>query len=526
MPLLVRREENENLNVTSGDGNGNWVLPNPLDKKKSESESKSKNKLDIPQIENISYFVEKIKKGELKAFDLVKEHLDRAYAINPYINAFITILDEALEKAKEIDAKIARGEVVGSLAGIPFTVKDLYLVEGTKTTFGSKYMQDFIAPYTATVVKKCIDEGAILICKCNCDPWGFGGSGENSGYGPTKNPLDFSRVPGGSSSGSAASLLSGVGFFSLGTDTGGSVRLPASFCGLYSLKPTYGRNSRYGIGAMASSFDTPGFFARHLEDIQLLQGVMAGKDEYDPSTYDVPVFQTSNIERQTSNVKIGLPKEFFEGLSDDIKSAINEKIDVLKSKGFEVKEVSIPSMKFGLAVYYILVPAEISSNRARYDGVRFGPKESNNYDQNLIEGRSKYFEAEVKRRIMIGTYSLSAGYADQFYKKASMVRTKLKREFDNAFKEVDVLISPIAAETAFKLGAKSDDPVAMYLTDIYTVTANIVGIPSLAIPSGKSKVDNMPIGLQIMGKKFDETTIFEIAKELVWFYTISVERNS
>lgn len=476
------------------------------------------NSLEIPTIESLIKTVEKIKNKEIKVVDLVNEHLQRAHQINPQINAFITILDDAIEQAKLIDAKIESGENMSKfrLLGIPFTVKDLYLVKDTKTTFSSQLMSDFIAPYTSTVVQKCLDEGAILIGKCNSDPWGFGGSGENSGFGPTKHPLDFTKTPGGSSSGSAASLLAGVGFFSLGTDTGGSVRLPASFCGIYSLKPTYGRNSRYGIGAMGSSFDTPGFFTRNVEDMALLEEVMAGKDINDATTQEVEVpsylKELNNID--LSSITIGLPKEFFEeGINESVKIAIETKVEELRSKGAKIKEVSIPSTKYALSVYYILVPAEISSNRARYDGVRYGKKVNDNYEENLFESRSQYLEPEVKRRIMIGTYSLSAGYSDAFYKQASKVRTKLKREFDNAFKEVDCLLTPISPVTAFKLGEKSNDPVQMYLVDIYTVTANIVGIPAIAVPAGKDET-GMPIGLQLMGKNFSEDLLMKVANRI------------
>ncbi len=472
--------------------------------------------LEITKISNIKDTVEKIKDGEIKVVDLVSEHLKRANEINPEINAFITILDDAIEKAKELDEKIRNKDesvMNKKLLGIPFTVKDLYLVEGTRTTFASKLMEDFIAPYTSTVVKKCLDEGAILIGKCNCDPWGFGGSGENSGYGPTKHPLDFTKTPGGSSSGSAASMLAGVGYFSLGTDTGGSVRLPASFCGLYGLKPTYGKNSRYGIGAMGSSFDTPGFFTRYLEDVSLIEEIIAGKDINDATTYDIPA--KSNVQNSNpKSLKVGLPKEYFgEGLDGDVRKSIDQTIEKIRSKGIEVKQVSISSTEYGLAAYYILVPAEISSNRARYDGVRFGKKVSDNYEQNMIGSRSKYLEAEVKRRIMIGTYSLSAGYADQYYKLASKVRTKLKHEFNKVFEDVDLLIAPVAPFTAFKLGERSSDPLQMYLVDIYTVTANLVGIPSLSIPVGVNH-EGMPIGMQIMGRKFEEEKILELSKLL------------
>jgi aspartyl-tRNA(Asn)/glutamyl-tRNA(Gln) amidotransferase subunit A len=454
------------------------------------------NRLEIPQLENIESTVKQIKFGRIKVTDLVKEHLELAKKVNKDLNAFIFILDdEALEKAKQIQERIEAGEKVGKLAGIPFTAKDLYLVKDVKTTFGSKYMEDFVAPYTGTVIQKCLDEDAILIGKTNCDPWGFGGSGENSGFGPAKNPYDLERTPGGSSSGSAASLAAGVGFFSLGTDTGGSVRQPASMCGLYGYKPTYGRNSRYGIGVMGSSFDTPGFFTRHIEDIELLEGIMEGRDIKDATTHEN---RKQKIENRKQKIRIGILKEFFsDALNSEIKSVIESKIEEYKKAGHDIVEVSIPSVEYSLPVYYILVPAEISSNRARYDGVRFGPKVSENYEENLIQGRSQFLEDEVKRRIMVGTYVLSAGYADQFYKKASAVRTKIKNDFKKAFEKVDILIGPTSPSTAFKLGEKVDDPVQMYLSDIYTVTANIVGVPSINIPIGEDS-KGLPIGMQVM----------------------------
>lgn len=452
------------------------------------------NKLNIPQTENISTLVKQIKFERVDPVNLVKEQIDLAKRINKDLNAFITILeDEAIEQAKRIKQRIEAGEKLGKLAGVPFTIKDLFLVEDTKTTFGSKYMKDFVAPYTSTVVQKVLNEDAILIAKCNCDPWGFGGSGENSGFGPAKNPYDLERVPGGSSSGSAASLAAGVGYFSLGTDTGGSVRQPAAMCGLFGYKPTYGRNSRYGIGVMGSSFDTPGFFTRNFEDIALLEEIMEGKDEHDATTHKV---RTSTD--QPEKLKVGVLKEFFEeGLNPEIKEAIEDKIEEYKKEGHEVIEISIPEVKYSLPVYYILVPAEISANRARYDGVRFGPKVSDDYEKNLIDGRSKYLEDEVKRRIMIGTYVLSAGYGDEFYKKASKVRTLIKNKFKEAFEKVDLIVGPTSPTTAFKLGEKTDDPVQMYLSDVYTVTANIAGIPAISVPIGTDSND-LPIGMQFM----------------------------
>lgn len=474
------------------------------------------DRLDIPNVSSIKETRLKIINKEISITDLVKEHIELAKEVQDKTNSFITIFDGDKNSAQydPIGRANELGELIQSpgfneeeypLLGIPFTAKDLYLVKGTLTTFGSQYMKDFIAPYTGTVIQKCLDAGAILIGKTNCDPWGFGGSGENSGFGPTNNPYDLSRTPGGSSSGSAASLAAGVGFFSLGTDTGGSVRQPAAMSGLYGYKPTYGRNSRFGIGTMASSFDTPAFFTRHKEDIELVESIIEGRDENDPTTFDLTKV---NSKAENTKLKIGIPKEFFgEGLNEEIKSAIDNKIQEYKDEGHEIVDVSIPSAKYGLAVYYTLVPAEISSNRARYDGVRFGPKESEDYEENMIEGRSKYFEDEVKRRIMVGTYVLSAGYSDQFYKKASKVRAKIKQEFKNVFDQVDILITPTSPTTAFKLGEKVDDPVEMYLSDIYTVTASIAGIPSLSIPIGEDS-NGLPIGMQMMSSWFKDQNLY------------------
>ncbi len=476
-------------------------------------------KLDIPKLPSIKETVQALKNRQLTVLDLVTEHIKRAKEIQQLTNAFITIFDgetnisqyDPISAAKSLDSRIAKGDLLDNLnlLGIPFTTKDLYLVKNTKTTFGSKFMEDFIAPYTGTVLQKCLENGAILIAKTNCDPWGFGGSGENSGFGPAKNPFDLTRTPGGSSSGSSASMAAGVGFFSLGTDTGGSVRQPASMTGLYGFKPTYGRNSRFGIGVMGSSFDTPGFFARHAKDVELLENIMEGIDAHDPTSSD------HNKAPTHSKIKtIGIPSQFYgKGLNQEIESKINSVIENLKVNGFEVKNVSLPSVKYSLAAYYVLVPAEISANRARYDGVRYGKKNSDNYLKNLFSSRTKYFEDEVKRRIMIGTYVLSAGYSDQFYKKASKVRTKIKQEFKQIFRQVDALITPTSPTTAFKLGEKTDNPLEMYLSDIYTVTANLVGIPSINIPIGMDSA-NLPVGMQVMGKWFDDFGVIKFAEKL------------
>lgn len=468
--------------------------------------------LEIPEIETITETLQKIRNRERSAGSVVTDHIDRAIKIYSQLNAFISISDReaVIAKAEAIDKQIADGKDPGKLAGIPFTVKDLYQVKGTKTTFGTKLMEDYIAPFTATVVKRLEDEGAILIGKTNCDPFGMGGSGENSGYGDSKNPYDLERTPGGSSSGSAASLAAGVGLFSLGTDTGGSVRQPASFTGLFGYKPTYGRNSRYGISAMGSSFDTPAFFTRHVEDTILLEEIMQGRDQFDATTYDLEHVEQNNFDANQTYT-VGVPKEFFsDGLDAEVKEVVMKKISALESAGHIIKEISIPTMEFALAIYYILVPAEISSNRAKFDGVRYGKFENKEYMENVYKVRSKYFEDEVKRRIMIGTYVLSAGYGDKFYQKASVIREKLKAEFTKTFEEVDFVVGPVSPTTAFKLGENSDDPLKMYLQDIYTVNANLTGIPAISVPIGKDS-DGLPIGIHVMASKFDDMRMLGFA---------------
>ncbi|MCA9379479.1 Asp-tRNA(Asn)/Glu-tRNA(Gln) amidotransferase subunit GatA [Candidatus Dojkabacteria bacterium] len=464
-------------------------------------------------IMTIQETVTKIKSGELSAEKLVLEHLELARTTGKELNAFTTVIDDALAQAKEIDRKVAAGEEVGKLAGIPCTVKDVIMTEGVRTTAGSQYLKDFIAPYSATVVRKIQNEGAIIIGKTNCDPFAFGGSGENSGYGPALNPRDLARVPGGSSSGAAAAQAAGIGLFGLGTDTGGSVREPASFTGTVGFKPTYGRNSRFGLIAMASSFDTPGIFADSVEDVAYVEQILAGKDPLDATTYDRPVPDYANSQAiKLKGLKVGLPKEYFEeGLDPEVEQAVRAKVDDLKQAGAEIKEISLPLISKGIAAYYVLVPAEISSNMARFDGVRFGPKVSDNYVENMMQGRGRFFEDEVKRRIMIGTYVLSAGYADAYYKTATKVRAKLTQQVTKAFAGVDVILGPTAPCVAPKIGEKSADPLSMYLMDSYTVTANLTGCPAISINCGENK-DGMPIGLQLMTDRFAEDKLFAIAR--------------
>ncbi|MBD3363573.1 Asp-tRNA(Asn)/Glu-tRNA(Gln) amidotransferase subunit GatA [Candidatus Dojkabacteria bacterium] len=458
--------------------------------------------------------IDLIKKQKLKSEELVRYHLELANTKGKDLNAFITVLDDSIEKAREVDQKIQEGKKVGLLAGIPCTVKDILMTKGIRTTAASKILKDFIAPYSATVVEKLEEEGAVIIGKTNCDPFAYGASGENSGFGPTLNPIDNTRVPGGSSSGAAASLAAGIGLFAIGTDTGGSVRQPASLCGLVGLKVTYGRNSRYGLIAMASSFDTPGILSHTVREAAFIEEIIAGKDSKDATTYDLPVenyFKKLNEIKNLDKVKVGVPKQYFEqGITQDVKQAVQKTITKMKKNGAEIIDVSLPILKQGISVYYILVPSEISSNMARYDGIRFGRKEEDNYMQNLLKTRSKYLEPEVKRRIMLGTYALSAGYADEYYKHASRVRVKITREIMELFKEVDILVGPTSPFVAFKLGEKSNDPLAMYLADVYTVNANIAGCPAISINCGYNK-EGLPIGFQIMSEKFSEAKLLGIA---------------
>lgn len=459
--------------------------------------------------------IAKIQSQEITAVELVAEHLEKAKTLGKELNAFICTIDEAIDRAKEVDQKIKNGEKVGRLAGIPFSVKDVLMTKGIQTTASSQLLKGFVAPYTATVIEKLENEGAIIIGKNNSDPFAFGGSGENSGYGPTKNPLDHSRVPGGSSSGSAAAVAAGIGFFSIGTDTGGSIRQPAAFCGLAGLKVSYGRNSRYGLIAMASSFDTPGILANCVEDLALIEEIIAGKDSKDATTYEIAVpkySQTTKSEFSFSDLTIGVPEEYFgEGLDAEVKQKVEDLIKRIEAEGAKVKKVSIPLIKYGIAVYYVLVPSEISSNMARFDSVRYGQRISDDYEQNAKQSRGELLESEVKRRIMIGTYTLSAGYAQQYYNKALKVRTKLTSQVREVLKEVDVIVGPSAPNIAFQIGEKASDPLNMYLQDAYTVTANLVGMPGININCGFDSQYNMPIGFQMMGDRFSEEKLLKIA---------------
>jgi aspartyl-tRNA(Asn)/glutamyl-tRNA(Gln) amidotransferase subunit A len=429
------------------------------------------------------------------------------------LNAFLSVFnEESLERARGIDRKIKNGSA-GSLAGMVIAVKDVLCMKGKITTCGSKILEKYESIYDATVIKKLYDADAVFIGKTNMDEFAMGSSGENSAYGATKHPIDETRVPGGSSSGSCVAVATGMATASLGTDTGGSIRQPAGLCGIVGLKPTYGRVSRYGLVAFASSFDQIGPFARTVRDAARVLQVIAGRDVNDSTSahVDVPDY-VSGMKRSVKGMRIGLPKEYFsDALNSEIRAVLQKKIDTLKSAGAEIVEISLPNSEHTISAYYILATAEASSNLARYDGARYGYRspQSKDLQSMYVRSRSEGFGEEVKRRIMLGTYVLSSGYYDAYYRKAQQVRRLIQNDFTEAFKHVDCLVTPISPTSAFKLGEKMDDPLQMYLNDIYTVSANLAGIPGMSIPAGTDK-DGLPIGIQLLGKQFDEATILNV----------------
>jgi aspartyl-tRNA(Asn)/glutamyl-tRNA(Gln) amidotransferase subunit A len=454
--------------------------------------------------------------GETKAVALAEEYLRRIEALNPEINAYLSVdRDTALTQAAAVDAAAARGESLPVLAGIPMGIKDVLTVEGMPATAGSKILRGYRPPYTATAVQRLKAAGAVLLGKLNCDEFAMGSSNENSGYGPVRNPVALDRVPGGSSGGSAAAVAAEMAMATLGTDTGGSIRQPASFCGVVGLLPTYGRVSRYGLIAFASSLDRVGPLTHSVEDAALLLGVMAGHDRFDStsSQEEVPDYLAASA-RPVNGLKVGVPEEYFaEGLDPEVRSVIEQAIEGLRSQGCSVEPVSLPHTRYAIPTYYVLATAEASSNLARYDGVRYGYRAPDAATLSAMYRRSRDegFGAEVKRRILLGTYVLSAGYYDAYYRKAQQVRRLLTDDFLRAFAKVDVLVTPTAPTPAFKLGEKTDDPVAMYLADIYTVTANLAGICGLSVPGGASRA-GLPIGVQILGKHFDEATVLRVGR--------------
>jgi aspartyl-tRNA(Asn)/glutamyl-tRNA(Gln) amidotransferase subunit A len=452
---------------------------------------------------------------QFSATEIATDALRFAEAENPKTNALLMISRErALAAAKKVDDQIAAGEQLGPLAGVPIAVKDVLVTKGLRTTCGSKLLTNYIPPYDATAVVRLEQAGGVVIGKANCDEFAMGSSNENSAFGPVRNPAALDRVPGGSSGGSAASVAQGTSVISLGSDTGGSIRQPASFCGVVGVTPTYGRVSRYGLVAFASSLDHVGPFARNVRDAATLLEVIAGRDEMDSTSASAPVPNYSAaMTGDLKGVKIGLPKEYFKGLASETGDLIAKGIDVLKKLGCEVKEISLPATDYAIACYYIIATAEASSNLARFDGVRYTTRSADS--PTLIEmyrnTRGEGFGAECKRRIMLGSYVLSAGYYDAYYLKAQKVRALIAQDFARAFTEVDAVAAPVSPFPAFRLGEKLDDPLEMYLSDIYTITGDLAGIPCMSVPCGKT-VAGLPVGMQILTKHFDEPGMFRVAE--------------
>ena len=458
---------------------------------------------------------EKIANKEINISEITKAYIDRINEKESKVGAFVTkYCDEALAKAEEIEAKISSGEITNDLAGIPIGIKDNINVKGTKTTCSSKMLENFVSPYDATVTEKINNENLINLGKLNMDEFAMGGSTEHSAFHNTQNPWDLNKVPGGSSGGSAAAVAAGMVPWALGSDTGGSIRQPASFCGVVGLKPTYGLVSRYGLVAFASSLDQIGPITKDVEDCAILLNIIAGHDEKDTTSENIKkIDYTKSLKNDVKGLKIGVPKEFFgEGINEEVKAKLEEAIAKYKELGAEVEEFSLNVAEFSLASYYIIACAEASSNLGRFDGIRYGYRTKNYTDLKELfkNSRSEGFGEEVKRRIMLGTYVLSAGYYDAYYKKAQQVRTLVRNEFNKAFEKYDVILTPTAPTTAFEIGSKSNNPLEMYLADICTVSVNIAGLPGISIPCGVDS-NGMPIGMQLIGQRFSESTLLNAA---------------
>jgi aspartyl-tRNA(Asn)/glutamyl-tRNA(Gln) amidotransferase subunit A len=456
-----------------------------------------------------------IAEKQLTATRLAEESLNKIKAEDTEIHAWLTLSEErALAQAKRIDDLAAKGDPLPPLAGVPVGVKDVMVTLGLRTTAGSKILDDFIPPYDCTAVSRLEAAGAIILGKTNCDEFAMGSSNENSAYGPVRNPRDKTRVPGGSSGGSAAAVAAGMVVAALGSDTGGSIRQPASFCGVVGLMPTYGRVSRYGLIAFASSLDHIGPLTRNVRDAAIVLRVMAGHDPMDSTSAQVPVPDyEEELNKPIKGLKIGVPKEYFgEGLDPEVRAAVEAAIARIAAQGAAVAPISLPHTPYAVPTYYVVATAEASANLARYDAVRYGYRapQSHTLAEMYRRTRDQGFGAEVKRRIMLGTYALSAGYYDAYYLKAQKVRTLLARDFEAAFRQVDAILTPTAPTPAFRLGEKTDDPLAMYLADIYTVTADLVGVPGISVPCGTTR-SGLPIGLQVLGRHFDEGTVLRVA---------------
>lgn len=455
----------------------------------------------------------KLKHNEITSVDLVQSFLERIQVVNPSINAYLTVAgDLALERAKQADLQRLKGQI-SPLLGIPLAIKDVLCTEGIETTAGSRILKGFIPPYTATSVQKLIDAGAIILGKTNTDEFAMGSSTENSAYGVTRNPWNLNRIPGGSSGGSAAAVAAHIALAALGSDTGGSVRQPASMCGVVGIKPSYGRVSRYGLIAYASSLDQVGVLSRTVLDAAIILRTMAGYDSLDSTSMNVAVPDyVADLSADVKGLRVGIPKEYLiPGIQVEVEQAVRKAIDTLRLLGMEIREISLPNTQYVIPVYYLIATSEASSNLARYDGIRYGQRvEADGLWDSYKATRGKNFGSEVKRRIMLGTYALSAGYYDAYYLTAQKCRTLIKTDFDKAFDEVDVIAAPTAPNVAFGIGEKVDDPLAMYLEDIFTLAANLAGICGISLPCG---FDNkgLPIGLQLLGPAFGEERILQVA---------------
>jgi aspartyl-tRNA(Asn)/glutamyl-tRNA(Gln) amidotransferase subunit A len=454
--------------------------------------------------------------GTTRAADLAAGYYDRIAQVNPRLNVYLSLTKErALAQAERVDSLAAKGDPLPVLAGIPVGIKDVLVMQGAPATAGSKILEGYRPPYDATVVAKLEAAGAVLLGKLNCDEFAMGSSNENSAYGPVRNPVDPERVPGGSSGGSAAAVAANLAAGTLGSDTGGSIRQPASFCGVVGVLPTYGRVSRYGLIAFASSLDRVGPFAGNVRDAATLLGVIAGHDSKDATSSAAPVPDyAAESDKPVEGLRIGVPKEYFgEGLDAEVRAAVESGIDALKAAGCSVKTVALPHTKYAIPAYYLVATAEASANLARFDGVRYGYRStaSENLSAMYRHSREEGFGAEVKRRILLGTYALSAGYYDAYYLKAQQVRRLLAEEFLRAFAEVDAIVTPTAPTAAFKLGEKTGDPLAMYLADIYTVTASLAGICGVTVPCGAT-AGGLPVGMQVLATHFNEGTAFRVAR--------------
>jgi aspartyl-tRNA(Asn)/glutamyl-tRNA(Gln) amidotransferase subunit A len=452
------------------------------------------------------------------AAGLVEEFYKKISSDDREVHSYLTLSEErARQQAERIDRMASAGDPLPPLAGVPVGIKDVMVTRGVRTTAGSKILENFIPPYNCTAVARLEEAGAIVLGKMNCDEFAMGSSNENSAYGPVRNPRDKSRVPGGSSGGSAAAVAAGMAVATLGSDTGGSIRQPASFCGVVGLMPTYGRVSRYGLIAFASSLDHIGPLTRTVKDAAIILRVIAGRDRMDSTSADVPVPDyEAELAKPVNGLKIGVPKEYFgEGLDPEVRAAVESGIARLREAGCEIIPISLPHTKYAIPTYYVIATAEASANLARFDGVRYGyrSKSARTLSEMYRKSRDEGFGPEVKRRIMLGTYALSSGYYDAYYLKAQRVRTLLTRDFEQAFQKLDAIVTPTAPTPAFKLGEKTDDPLAMYLADIYTVTADLAGVPGISVPCGQSS-SGLPIGLQVLGRHFDESTILRLGRAL------------